>query len=881
MPESVKTSCPYCGVGCGVIITPDSSGGAKVEGDPDHPANFGRLCSKGAALGDTLGLEGRLLYPEIGDRRVPWDDAIQAVAQRFGNVIRQHGPDAVAFYVSGQLLTEDYYVANKLMKGFIGSGNIDTNSRLCMSSAVVGHKRAFGADFVPVSYEDLEQADLIVLVGSNMAWCHPVTFQRIKAAKAVNDKLKVVVIDPRRTPTCDIADLHLPIRPGTDVTLFNGLLNRLRQEDALDWTFLEERTEGFGAAMAAAKKGAASLPEVASACGLRADDLARFFQLFVSTEKTVSVFSQGVNQSSQGSDKVNAIINCHLATGRIGRPGMGPLSITGQPNAMGGREVGGLSNTLAAHMDFDEESIDRVGHFWQAANMAQGPGLKAVDLFRAIEEGTVKAVWIMATNPVVSLPDADRVRKALKQCELVVVSDCVRDTDTVDLAHIRLPAAAWGEKDGTVTNSERRISRQRAFMDRPGEAKGDWWIITQVARAMGFEGGFDYRHVVDVFREHAALSGFENEGSRDFDIGALNEISIKAFNAMEPVRWPISNQGEVPETNRFFTPSGKARLVAVDASAPVNPPDADYPLILNTGRIRDQWHTMTRTARAHKLSAHKPEPFVVINPVDARRLGVLEGHLAYIESRWGEAVMRTSVSDEQQPGEIFAPIHWTSHTAGKARIGAVVNPVTDPHSGEPEFKHTPVKLGPFRAVWHGFILSRQPIDRPDTDYWSVAKGNQFWRYELAHTEHPGDWSEKARELLGGDGDFLEYLDPGSRRFRHARIRDGRLDACLFTGPEPHLPSRTWLASLFKKDTLEPRDRQSLLAGRPADPAADVGETVCSCFGVGRNTILKAINEKALETPEAIGELLQAGTNCGSCIPELREMIRQANQADAA
>ncbi|MGB0723674.1 MAG: molybdopterin-dependent oxidoreductase [Gammaproteobacteria bacterium] len=885
MPEPVKTTCPYCGVGCGLLVSAADDGGYKVAGDPDHPANLGRLCSKGAALGDTLDLDGRLLHPEIGTQRVNWDHAIAAVARGFGNIIRDHGPDAVAFYVSGQLLTEDYYVANKLMKGFIGSGNIDTNSRLCMSSAVVGHKRAFGADFVPVSYEDLEQAELIVLVGSNLAWCHPVIFQRIKAAKVANPGRKVVVIDPRHTPTCDIADLHLAIKPGTDVALFNGLLNQLRQQDAIDWPFLEEHTEGFGAAMTAAKADPGTLPDIAAHCDLPAGDLARFIQLFISTEKTVTVFSQGVNQSSQGSDKVNAIINCHLATGRIGKAGMGPLSITGQPNAMGGREVGGLANTLAAHMDFAPADVDRVARFWDAARMAEAPGLKAVDLFRAIEDGTVKAVWIMATNPVVSLPDADRVRTALKKCELVVVSDCIANTDTARLAHIRLPAAAWGEKDGTVTNSERRISRQRAFLERPGEAKGDWWIVTQVARAMGFEDGFPYRNVAEVFREHAALSAFENKGSRDFDIGALGQLDDPGYDRLEPVRWPQSTNADRADARTFYTPSGKARMVAVRVQPPAHAPDEDYPLVLNTGRIRDQWHTMTRTAKAPKLNAHRPEPYLVVHPADARRWALLDGHLAQVESRWGDALLRIVTSDEQRPGEVFSPIHWNGQTAARARIGALVNPVTDPHSGEPEFKHTPVRVKPFRAVWHGFVLSHRPLESLDTAFWSVARGNRFWRYELAGLEHPEDWPAFARALLASPayppGDPLEFFDPASKRFRHALIADNRIQACLFAGPTPHLPSRTWLASLFTKDALDPTDRMSLLAGRPSDPAADAGETVCSCFGVGRNTLIKAIREQGADTPEALGERLQAGTNCGSCIPELRELIASQSSSDAA
>ncbi|MFZ4700380.1 MAG: molybdopterin-dependent oxidoreductase, partial [Candidatus Methylumidiphilus sp.] len=419
---TTKTTCPYCGVGCGILATAQDGGTVQIQGDPDHPANYGMLCSKGSALGETVGLEGRLLHPEIGGRKVGWDEALDTVANRFMQTIAEHGPDAVAFYVSGQLLTEDYYVANKLMKGFIGSGNIDTNSRLCMSSSVAGHKRAFGEDIVPGCYEDLELADLLVLVGSNTAWCHPVLYRRIAKAKEDRPGMKIVVIDPRRTAACELADLHLPLKPGSDVALFNGLLHHLRRNDRLDFDFMENHVSGFAQALALAAEGSPSIPATASACGLGEAGVAQFFQWFHGTEKTVTAWSQGVNQSSSGTDKVNAIINVHLATGRIGKPGMGPFSLTGQPNAMGGREVGGMANQLAAHMDFDNASHHEiVSEFWNAPNLASRPGLKAVELFQAIGEGRIKALWITATNPVVSLPDSNAVRRALASCEFVVV----------------------------------------------------------------------------------------------------------------------------------------------------------------------------------------------------------------------------------------------------------------------------------------------------------------------------------------------------------------------------------------------------------------------------------------------------------------------------
>ncbi|TIS98305.1 molybdopterin-dependent oxidoreductase, partial [Mesorhizobium sp.] len=535
--REVRTTCPYCGVGCGVLAKVAADGEVTVRGDPDHPANFGRLCSKGSALAETVDLDGRLLYPEIRGRRTDWDEALDLVASTFSQTIAEHGPDAVALYVSGQLLTEDYYVANKLMKGFIGSANIDTNSRLCMASSVAGHRRAFGSDTVPGSYEDLELADLIVLVGSNLAWCHPVLYQRIAAAREKRPEMKVVLIDPRRTMTSDIADMHLAIAPDGDVALFTGLLAYLGQHNALDRTYITAHTTGFGQALFAAS--ALDLAGIAAATGLNEDELARFYNLFAATANTVTVYSQGVNQSSSGTDKVNAIINCHLATGRIGKPGAGPFSVTGQPNAMGGREVGGLANMLAAHMEIENpEHRDRVQRFWNAPDIAEKPGLKAVEMFQAVADGRIKALWIMATNPVDSMPDADAVEAAIKACPFVVVSEVLAKTDTVRHAHVRLPAAAWGEKDGTVTNSERRISRQRAFLATPGEARADWWIIAEVAKRMGFGEAFSHASPSKLFAEHAALSAFENDGARDFDIGAYEGIDGEAYEELAPFQWP-------------------------------------------------------------------------------------------------------------------------------------------------------------------------------------------------------------------------------------------------------------------------------------------------------------------------------------------------------
>ncbi len=880
---NVRTTCPYCGVGCGLLVAAPVAGApAAIRGDPQHPANLGRICSKGAALGDTLDLDGRLLHAEIRGQRASLDEALDVVARGFMDVVAKHGPDAVAFYVSGQLLTEDYYVANKLMKGFVGSANIDTNSRLCMASAVAGYKRAFGADAVPNDYTDLECAELIVLVGSNLAWCHPVLFQRVSAAKAANPQLRVVVIDPRRTVTCDAADLFLPVKPGTDVVLFNGLLNYLRREDGLDFEFIDTHTSGIGAAMRAAKDSAPSIPAVARACGLDAGDVAEFYRWFAATPRAVTAFSQGVNQSSAGTDKVNAIVNVHLATGRIGKPGAGPFSITGQPNAMGGREVGGLANQLAAHMDFAPEHVDRLRRFWNAPAVATKPGLKAVDLFAAIETGAVKAVWIMATNPVVSMPDADRVRRALERCEFLVVSDSVRDTDTTAYAHVLLPAAAWGEKSGTVTNSERRISRQRTFLAAPGDAKPDWWLVTEVARRMGFGAAFSYSGAADIFREHARLSAFENDGTRAFDIGAAAEIGDADYDTLTPVQWPLPAGGSKPQRlfadGRFFTPDGKARFVATEPRAPQRLPTADLPLVLNTGRIRDQWHTMTRTGKSPRLTGHNPEPFVQIHPADAARCSVAAGDLAEVSAEGGRVLARVEVTADVRAGTVFVPMHWSAQFASTARVGALIAPITDPVSGQPELKHTPVRVRRYAPAWYGFALLRGPLDTRACTYFARTRGDGFWRYELAGDSLPAAWPDWANTVLGPRAERIELHDRAGGRYRGARLSGGRLEACLFVAPTKALPSRSWLAGLFAHEALDDTARAAILAGRPAKAGEESGPIVCSCFSVGRSTLLRAIRTQELVTAEQIGAALRAGTNCGSCVPELKALLAEASQA---
>ncbi len=896
--HSVNTTCAYCGVGCGIQATVNvERREVLVQGDDSHPSSQGRLCSKGASLGDTLSLQSRLLYPQVNGQRVSWDEAIDTLGSRFQKIIQQHGPDAVAFYGSGQLLTEDYYVANKLMKGFIGSANIDTNSRLCMSSAVAGHKRAFGSDTVPTCYDDIDHANLIVLVGSNTAWCHPIIFQRIRAAKERNPDMKVVVIDPRETATCDIADLHLALRSTTDVALFNGLLVHLAQGDALDQEFIGDRTIGFFDALEAAKRDMPDIAAVSACTELDHEKVKQFYQWFLNEPRSLTLYSQGVKQSSSGVDKVNAILNCHLATGRIGKPGMGPLSLTGQPNAMGGREVGGLANQLAAHMEItDDTHRDRVARFWQTSSLADKPGLAAVDLFEAIAAGRIKAIWIMATNPVVSMPDADRVKEALKKCELVVVSDCVANTDTLDLADIKLPAQGWSEKDGMVTNSERYISHQRALLPPAGEAKPDWWIISRVAQRMGYGHAFDYQHQVEIFREHAALSGFENNsgfGERDFDISGLAEISLADYQAFKPTQWPINKtypagRKRMFEDQLFYTTDRKARFIALSYQKPKNVTDAQYPLVLNTGRLRDQWHTMTRSALAPRLNQHRPEPFVEVHPEDAVVHGLEDGEIAHLRSAWGQMYARINVRDTQRKGDVFVPMHWSEQYAKKGRMGALVNPVVDALSGQPESKHTPVAIRPFHAAWHGFLMTRVSVEDLALAYQVKVVAEDYYRYELAAIKTPRDWLTWLKDKLHGqlkdDMEWQQYHDAGAGVFRVAVYQHARLMLVFCassTASEPMLPSRNWLGSLFMRPEITAFERRSVLAGMASGSQEDQGVTVCACYGVGEKAICRLIEEQSLSCYQQVGASCKAGTNCGSCIPEIKSLISQVRKKETA
>ena len=868
-----RTTCPYCGVGCG--IAGEARGRAlDVTGDVEHPANHGRLCSKGAALGATVGLGGRLLHPVIGTRTATWTEATALVARRFSEAIARHGPDSVAFYVSGQLLTEDYYAANKLMKGFIGSGNIDTNSRLCMASAVVAQKLAFGADLVPGCYEDIDLADLVVFCGHNAAWTHPVLFRRAEAARARGQRH--VVIDPRRTDTAEGCDLHLAVAPQSDVRLWNGLLAELIRRGAVDRGYIAAHVAGFAEVEAELARADQSAHAVARDCGVAQADLMRFYDLFAETPRTVSLFSMGANQSAQGVAKGSAILNVHLATGRIGKPGACPFSITGQPNAMGGRETGGMATTLAAHMDFDDASRTRLARFWGSPAVAAQPGLKAVELFDAVAAGRIKALWIMATNPAVSLPDASRVREALAACPFVVVSDVMAETDTAAFAHVKLPALAWGEKDGSVTNSERRISRQRALFHPPGEARADWRIVADVGKAMGFGDAFGWRSPAQVFREWARLTAYQN-ADRVLNLGPLSSITEDAYDALAPVQWPVTATGGTARLfvdGRYQTPDRRARMVPVAAQGPAEATDAAFPLALNTGRVRDHWHTLTRTGLAPGLCRHAPEPYVEIHPADAEPLGIAEGRLTRVQTAHGEAVAVARLSERQRPGAIFMPMHWTAAYAPAGRANPLVSATRDARSGQPEFKHTPARVRPYRETWRGFFLARDP--------WSTPRGLELiWRRipqaacQLHEVAGRGDLREREalRKALvrGANGEAVRFEDAATGGVREAFLADGRLERVIFLTASGRLPPRDWLSELFAADALTTSDRAALLIGLPLGAAVETGPPVCACRNVRAGRIEAAIAAGAANV-EAVGEATTAGTDCGSCRPEIARLV---------
>ncbi|WP_347564621.1 nitrate reductase [Alteromonas sp. 5E99-2] len=875
----VSTTCAYCGVGCGVDVYLSQDGTpVSLEGTKEHPANYGRLCVKGTHLLDTVSTSdkesGRLHSPKVNGEICSWSDATDTVAEKLSSIIKKHGPDAVAFYVSGQLLTEDYYIANKLMKGYIGSANIDTNSRLCMSSAVAGYKRAFGEDVVPCDYEDLGLTDMLVLVGSNAAWTHPVLFQRVERAKKQRPNLKIVVIDPRKTASVSLANLHLPIKPGSDGAIFNGLLHFIEKNDALDRNFIAKHTEGFESALAEAEQW--TIEKTALFCDLPESDLACFYQWFCENQRVITFYSMGINQSGSGVDKCNSIINCHLATGRLLKPGAGPFSITGQPNAMGGREVGGLANQLAAHLDIENpEHREKVQSFWQSPTLCDKQGAKAVDMFDDIASGKIKAVWVMATNPAVSLPNLNAIKDALSKCECVIVSDCVSKNDTIEFADIVLPATGWSEKDGTVTNSERRISRQRGIMKPFGNARHDWDIMCDVATKMGFD-GFDFNHQSEVFDEWARMTASVNKDSMQLNLAPLVGLSLQEYNQLSPVQWPFNKNGESVrpfENKRFSTPSGKAKFIAITPRLPKLDTSEAYPFVMNSGRMRDQWHTMTRTGRASALSQHTPFSILQLHSSTASEKNIRNGDIVVAKSEFGEAQAYAQITDSVREDGCFMPIHFNKQFSSSASVSALYSSVADPISGQPESKQVPVSLTKAMYKQYVSVFSNVGIST-DAAFWVKALRQNSFHYEMALNDEIFSlhgWSQsQTRDYDSLQGEWISASQGNAQV--SILMKDKKLlwASFLFTDREAQqaLPA-DWVNECFEK-VLDFSTVTSLLQAKPDDSFLK-GRLICSCFKVHEKDIEEAVIAGA-NTVTALGDTLKCGTNCGSCKSELQQII---------
>jgi ferredoxin-nitrate reductase len=709
MKNEVKTTCSYCGVGCGIIVKKDSNNKVFVEGDKEHPVNKGMLCSKGMNLhyvaNDT---SDRILYPEMRwsrshpRERVSWDTALDRAANVFKSIIKKHGPDSVAFYVSGQSLTEEYYIANKLTKGFIGTNNIDTNSRLCMSSAVVGYKKTFGEDSVPISYADIELADTFLITGANPAWCHPILFRRIEKRKEENPNVKIIVIDPRKTDSANFADLHLQLIPGTDVVLYNAIGRRLYKRGLIDEKFIKRHTQGFEDYKKVIL--GTNLKKASKITGVSQDYIEKAAEMIGLSKGFISMWAMGLNQSVVGTDKNVSLLNLSLITGQVGKPGSGPFSLTGQPNAMGGREVGGMANLLAVHKDLmNEEHRREVAQFWGVDKISPKPGLTATEMFDALKSGKLKAVWIACTNPLVSLPNSHLVEKAMANSKFVVVQEISHKSDTVKYADLVLPAAGWLEKEGTMTNSERRISYLPKEIEAPGEARPDVEIFCDFAQRMGFR-GFNYNSAEEIYDEYASMTKGTN-----IDVSFLNYDRLKNEGTFQ---WPVneyrhSGTARLFEDKKFYTPSQKAIFnvpsTLENTSVKTN---NEFPLILTTGRIRDQWHTMTKTGKVSRLKTHYPKPVLEINPVDAYLNGIKDGDITEIKSANGIVRVRAKITDAIKEGVVFLPMHWGKVLKSNLnRANNLTNTHVDPVSKEPDFKFTSVSVSKYKKPKEKIIIA--------------------------------------------------------------------------------------------------------------------------------------------------------------------------------
>ena len=890
--HTTASTCCYCGVGCGVLIEHDGQRIHNVQGDPQHPANLGRLCSKGANLHRSGDPAARALYPELRlgkslpRSRCDWDSALQHAAQRFADTVREHGPDSVAFYVSGQLLSEDYYAFNKLARALIGTNNIDSNSRRCMSSAVVGYQRSLGSDTPPCNYEDIELTDCLLIAGSNMAHAHPVLFRRLEAAKARRPEMRIIVIDPRRTDTSSLADLHLAILPGTDVALFHGILHLLFWEDALDQAFIAAHTEGFAELKQLVRDYTPAA--VADICGISLDDLQHCAQLIAQAPRFLSLWCMGLNQSTAGTAKNNALINLHLATGTLGRPGCGPFSLTGQPNAMGGRETGSLANLLPGHRQVaNPQDRAEVADYWQVAQLPEQPGLTAIELFEAVRQQRIKALWIVCSNPAQSLPDQQKVHQALAECPFVVVQEAFAHTETCAYADLLLPAASWAEKEGTVTNSERRISHVRAAIPAPGEARADWAIACDVARRLenllrpGQPSLFAFQQPEELFNEYRGLTL-----GRDLDIGGL---SYALLDSQGPQQWPLpvgARQGtpRLYEDLRFATASGRARFISEAYRAPCEQRDARFPLLLNTGRLRDHWHGMSRTGTLASAFGHVEQACLSLHPDELRRRQLKDGDLVKVRSRRASLVLPVLGDANLRPGQAWLPMHWGDRFLNGLGCNVLTQPAYDPLSKQPELKLSAIQISKLVLPWELYVLVEGDIQahfnalRPLFDAFTYASFNLTGHERPALQINAGslvapqsEWLEQLDQRLQlQQGPVLAYDDPRRRVGKRVRIEQGRIHTIRLAG---ETAARHWLKGLWHSGEADAQLRRWLLAPLstpPGNPACTLGKTLCSCRNVSEAAVIQGIAD-GLKLPE-LQEQLGCGSQCGSCVPEIKRLL---------
>ncbi|ROH87170.1 nitrate reductase [Pseudomethylobacillus aquaticus] len=897
-----KSTCCYCGVGCGVIIEAEAGKITGVRGDPDHPANFGRLCTKGSTLHLTAKPDARALFPELrrnrGElrQRASWDEALDHVAERFASIIREHGPDAVAFYISGQLLTEDYYVFNKLAKGLIGTNNVDTNSRLCMSSAVAGYKTTLGADAPPACYEDIDHTRCLFIAGSNTAYAHPILYRRIEDARAKNPDLKIVVVDPRRTDTAEAADLHLPILPGTDVALFNGMLHLMLWEGLLDTRYIQAHTTGFDALKNTVREYTPKM--VADICGIKEADLMTAAQWF-GTGPTLSMYCQGLNQSTSGTDKNAALINLHLATGQIGKPGTGPLSLTGQPNAMGGREVGGMATLLSGHRDLANAGHRaEVARLWGIASVPERPGKTAVEMFNGLRDGSIKAVWIACTNPAQSMPDLNSVRDALGKAELVVLQEAYHDTETTEFADVLLPATTWGEKEGTVTNSERRVTHVRPALAAPAEARADWQIAVDFAHRLGAlleqapvaEKLFPYTQAEQVFNEHR-----ETTRGRDLDITGL---SYALLDAQGPQQWPFP-AGASTGKPRLYTDGvfeqedGKARFANTLYRATAEKTDARHPLHLNSGRLRDQWHGMSRTGTVAQLFNHVEEPAILMHANDMQRRSIHHGDLVKVSNKRGTLILPAHNSADMAPAQTFIPMHWGSQYMSGLGVNALMPSAFDRASKQPELKHAAVKVEKIDLPWRMTVMRTSGANlallqqlRSLLAKFDFASCGLFGRGEgtvilrAAHHVTPDPAIIAELDLLLGMGDevpMLNYRDAKRGISKRILVEAEQVTGVRLVG---EILATAWLKEVMANGQFTDELRRWALAPLSSPPSGQRsrGKIICNCLDVAETDILDII--KLGGNLAALQAKLKCGTECGSCVPELRQLVKLHGKHEA-